>query len=57
MVLLTGIGHALKLGIPAQIEKRSFLQHVVILPETPGYITPERMTLEDTDFLILRQRP
>jgi uncharacterized iron-regulated protein len=57
MVLLTGIGHALKLGIPAQIKRRSDLPHVVILPETPGYITPEKMTLQDTDFLILRQRP
>jgi uncharacterized iron-regulated protein len=57
MVLLTGIGHALKLGIPAQIKRRSDLPHVVILPETPGYISPEKMTLQDTDFLILRQRP
>jgi uncharacterized iron-regulated protein len=54
MVLLTGIGHALKLGIPAQIEKRSFLQHVVVLPETPGYISPEKMTLRETDYLILK---
>ncbi len=54
MVLLTGVGHALKLGIPAQIEKRSFLQHVVVLPETPGYISPEKMTLEETDYLILK---
>jgi uncharacterized iron-regulated protein len=54
MVLLTGIGHALKLGIPAQIIRRSDLPHVVMLPETPGYITPERMTPEDTDFLILK---
>lgn len=54
MVLLTGIGHALKLGIPAQIKKRSDLPHAVILPETPGYISPEKMTLEDSDFLILK---
>ena len=54
MVLLTGIGHALKLGIPAQIKKRSELPHAIILPETPGYISPENMTLEDTDFLILK---
>jgi uncharacterized iron-regulated protein len=54
MVLLTGAGHALKLGIPAQIKKRSDLPHLVILPETPGYISPEKMTLDDTDFLILK---
>lgn len=54
MVLLTGIGHALKLGIPAQIKRRSDLPYVVILPETPGYISQEKMTLEDTDFLILK---
>ena len=54
MVVLTGIGHALKLGIPAQIKRRSDLPHAIILPETPGYITPERITLEDADFLILK---
>jgi uncharacterized iron-regulated protein len=52
MVLLTGAGHALKLGIPTQIKKRSDLPHVVILPETPGYISLEKMTIEDADFLI-----
>lgn len=52
MVLLTGIGHALKLGIPAQIKRRSDIPHTVILPETPGYISPEKITSEDADFLI-----
>jgi uncharacterized iron-regulated protein len=52
MVLLTGTGHALKLAIPTQIKKRSDLPHVVILPETPGYISLEKMTIEDADFLI-----
>jgi uncharacterized iron-regulated protein len=54
MVLMTGVGHAFKLGIPAQIKKRSDLPHAVILPQTPGYISPEKMTTEDTDFLILK---
>jgi uncharacterized iron-regulated protein len=53
MVLLTGIGHALKLGIPTQIKRRSDLPHAIILPETPGYISPERVTLEETDYLII----
>ncbi|MFO8082987.1 MAG: ChaN family lipoprotein [Desulfobacterales bacterium] len=52
MVLLTGNGHALKPGIPAQIKNRSDLPHAVILPETPGYITSENITIEDADFLI-----
>jgi uncharacterized iron-regulated protein len=54
LVLLTGIGHALKLGIPTQIKRRSDLPHAIILPETPGFISPEKVTLEETDFLILK---
>jgi uncharacterized iron-regulated protein len=54
MVLLTGIGHAFKPGIPTQIKRRSDLPHVIILPETPGYISSDRMTLEESDFLILK---
>ncbi len=52
MVVLTGNGHAFKPGIPAQIKSRSELPHLVILPETPGYITPETITAESADMLI-----
>ena len=55
MVLLTGNGHARKLGIPAQIKKRSQLPHAVVLPETPGYITPDTVSVEDADYLIVKQ--
>jgi len=55
MVILTGIGHALKPGIPAQIKRRSDLPHIIILPETPGYISPENITVEDADFLLFNQ--
>ena len=55
MVLLTGNGHARKPGIPTQIKKRSQLPHAVLLPETPGYITPDTVSVEDADYLIVKQ--
>ena len=52
MVLLTGNGHARKRGIPTQVEKRSNLPQAVILPMTPGYITPENVGTDEADYLI-----
>ena len=53
MILITGSGHARKKGIPEQIRKRSKLPFAVILPEVPGYISPDTITVKDADYIIL----
>ena len=53
MVILTGIGHAWKPGIPAQLEAYGGLPAVVILPEVPGDIEPGRMDAAAADFIFL----
>ncbi len=52
MVLLAGIGHARKNGIPARLRQRTDLPWVVLLPETPGIFDPEQVAAE-ADYLIL----
>lgn len=53
MVILTGIGHAWKPGIPAQLKAYGGLPAVVILPEVPGDIDPQRMDAAAADFIFL----
>ena len=53
MVLLTGTAHAWKMGIPAQIRKRSGLSYVVILPQVPRDIEKGNIIQQDADYLIL----
>jgi uncharacterized iron-regulated protein len=52
MVLLAGSGHARKMGIPAQLEERSELPYLVILPHTPGVFDKETIGAEDADLLL-----
>jgi uncharacterized iron-regulated protein len=56
LVILAGSGHARKLGIPAQLAKRTTWPVVVVLPETAGIFDPEHTSVQDADFLILRVR-
>jgi uncharacterized iron-regulated protein len=53
LVILAGSGHAHKMGIPAQIRKRSDLPVIVILPETAGSIEPDRVTSQQADWILL----
>lgn len=53
MVLLTGTGHAWKKAIPEQLMRQSSVVYIVILPEVPGAIERDRVTLDDADYLIL----
>jgi uncharacterized iron-regulated protein len=53
MVILTGIGHAWKPGIPAQIAAYGGLSAAVILPEVPGNIAPGRTDAAVADFIFL----
>lgn len=53
VVVLAGNGHAWKRGIPEQIENQAALTYRVILPEEPGRLAREDVSLEDTDYLWL----
>lgn len=53
MILVTGSGHARKLGIPDQFRRRSELPFTVILPEVPGAIDAGTISSEDADYLYL----
>jgi uncharacterized iron-regulated protein len=53
IVVLAGIDHAGKRGIPEQIKRQSTYRYTVILPEIPGRIERRSATLEDSDYLLL----
>lgn len=53
MIILAGSGHARKMGIPAQLAKRSDLSCLVVLPETAGIFESDTLSAEDTDLLFL----
>ena len=53
VVALTGTGHAQKAAVPRQISSRSQLPYKVILPEVPGSIDAQTMTLKEADYIIL----
>ena len=53
MVVLAGSGHARKLGIPTQLEKRNAWPYAVVLPETKGVFDAKRLTAQDADYILL----
>jgi uncharacterized iron-regulated protein len=53
LVLLAGIGHAWKKGIPERIKERSSLTYAVLLPEIPDHLDKDSVTTEDADYLML----
>jgi uncharacterized iron-regulated protein len=53
IVVLAGSGHAWRHGIPEQVRRRSAVKLRVLLPEVPGRIDPETITLNEADYLLL----
>jgi uncharacterized iron-regulated protein len=53
MVVITGSGHARKMGIPDQIRLRADLPMAVLLPEVPGAIDSQTVGTDDADYLFL----
>ena len=51
MVVLTGIWHAVKYGIPDQLQRLGKLNYTVILPETP-FINRENAGSAEADYLV-----
>lgn len=56
MVLLAGAGHTRRQAIPTRIADQSKLSVVTILPEVPGHIEPGEITIEDADYILLREK-
>jgi uncharacterized iron-regulated protein len=52
VVVLAGVGHAMKLGIPNEVAQISPCSCSVILPESPG-LNRRTVTREDADYLVL----
>ena len=52
-VILTGAGHAQKGAVSRQIQLRSDLPCVVILPEVPGHIDAQTLSNKDADYIML----
>ena len=54
MVVLAGVGHAWKRGIPEQVGRFSKYPSIVILPVVPGQVEPDSVTVRDADYVVLR---
>ena len=53
MIVLAGTGHAWKLGIPSNLEKKPIFAYKVILPEKFGSLDRQDITLKEADYLLL----
>jgi uncharacterized iron-regulated protein len=54
VLVLCGIGHAWKRGIPEQVAKLSKYTAKVIVPLIPGQIDPKTVSTGDADYVVLR---
>jgi hypothetical protein len=54
MVVLAGIGHSWKRGIPEQVARQSDYTFKVILPAVPGQVKGDTITADDADYLLLK---
>jgi uncharacterized iron-regulated protein len=52
IVVLTGVGHAWRRGIPEQLTRYAKLQSRVILPTVPGDLERRTVTIQDADYLV-----
>jgi uncharacterized iron-regulated protein len=53
VAVIAGSGHSWKLGIPAQVSRRSEVPLTVILPEIPGRIDSRNLTVDEADYIWL----
>jgi hypothetical protein len=55
IVVVTGINHAWKRGIPDQLRLYSGgASYRVLLPEIPGIVAPGTLATEDADYIFLK---
>ena len=53
-IVLSGVGHAWKRGIPEQVARQSSFTYKVVLPVIPGQIEPGSVSLHDADYVMLQ---
>jgi uncharacterized iron-regulated protein len=53
MIVLAGVGHAWKRGIPEQVARQSSYTYKVVLPVVPGQIERKSVSLHDADYVML----
>jgi len=53
-IVLSGVGHAWKRGIPEQVARQSSFTYKVVLPVIPGQIERASVTLHDADYVMLQ---
>lgn len=53
VVVLAGITHSWKRGIPEQVSKQSDLDYAVILPEPPGLTDMKTLSTTDADYILI----
>lgn len=53
-VVIAGMGHAWKPGIPEQVRKAAGYSFKVILPEITDQMNEKRITIEEADYILLR---
>ncbi len=54
IVVLTGIGHSWKHGIPEQVTLQSDHTFKVVLPEVPDRVNSDEITVRDADYVLLK---
>jgi uncharacterized iron-regulated protein len=54
MVVLAGVGHAWKRGIPEQVARQSPFAYKVIMPIVPDQVEKKTVTIQDADYVLLR---
>jgi uncharacterized iron-regulated protein len=53
-IVLSGVGHAWKRGIPEQVAGQSSFTYKVVIPVIPGQIEPGSVSLRDADYVMLQ---
>ncbi len=52
VIVLAGVGHAWKRGIPEQIARESTFTYKVIMPLVPDQIEQDSVTIQDADYVV-----
>jgi uncharacterized iron-regulated protein len=53
-IVLSGVGHAWKRGIPEQVAQKASFTYKVVLPLIPGQIERKSVSLRDADYVVLQ---
>ncbi len=53
MIVLSGVGHAWKRGIPEQVARQTSFTYKVVLPAIPGQVERGSVSLHDADYVML----